>query len=160
MLKQFVTRVHTLFSISPDTTVLHTPSRSSWPKFSWTTTEFHWQFSKTWVNFLCKICHRSHPLEQLVWIEFGMAPQHLWGNLICCQWQSNQGIGLVWTYCFRLVNNPCWRLQSAGNSQETHETLHTEAALIARFMGPTWGPSGADRTQVGPMLAQWTLLSE
>ena len=26
-------------------------------------------------------------------------------------------------------------------------------------MGPTWGPSGADRTQVGPMLASWTLLS-
>ena len=32
-------------------------------------------------------------------------------------------------------------------------------SLIARFMGPTWGPSGADRTQVGPMLALWTLLS-
>ena len=31
--------------------------------------------------------------------------------------------------------------------------------LIARFMRPTWGPSGADRTQVGPMLAPWTLLS-
>ena len=31
--------------------------------------------------------------------------------------------------------------------------------LIARFMGPTWGPSGADRTQMGPMLAPWTLLS-
>ena len=31
--------------------------------------------------------------------------------------------------------------------------------LIAGFMGPTWGPSGADRTQVGPMLAPWTLLS-
>ena len=32
--------------------------------------------------------------------------------------------------------------------------------LLARFMGPTWGPSGADRrTQVGPMLAPWTLLS-
>ena len=29
-------------------------------------------------------------------------------------------------------------------------------SLIARFMGPTWGPSGADRTQVGPMLAAWT----
>ena len=26
-------------------------------------------------------------------------------------------------------------------------------------MGPTWGPSGADRTQVGPVLAPWTLLS-
>ena len=31
--------------------------------------------------------------------------------------------------------------------------------LIARFMGPTCGPSGADRAQVGPMLAPWTLLS-
>ena len=26
-------------------------------------------------------------------------------------------------------------------------------------MGPTLGPSGADRTQVGPMVAPWTLLS-
>ena len=25
-------------------------------------------------------------------------------------------------------------------------------------MGPTWGPPGAHRTQVGPMLATWTLL--
>ena len=31
--------------------------------------------------------------------------------------------------------------------------------MIARFIGPTWGPSGADSTQVGPMLAPWTLLS-
>ena len=27
------------------------------------------------------------------------------------------------------------------------------------FMGPTWGPPGADRTQVDPMLATWTWLS-
>ena len=32
-------------------------------------------------------------------------------------------------------------------------------SLIARSMGPIWGPSGAARTQVGPMLAPWTLLS-
>ena len=31
--------------------------------------------------------------------------------------------------------------------------------LIARLMESTWGPTGADRTQVGPMLATWTLLS-
>ena len=30
--------------------------------------------------------------------------------------------------------------------------------VFARFMGPTWGPPGADRTQVGPMLAPWILL--
>ena len=33
------------------------------------------------------------------------------------------------------------------------------ASLIARFMGPTWGPSGADRIQVGPMLALWNFLT-
>ena len=38
-------------------------------------------------------------------------------------------------------------------------TSQNEASLIARLMGPTWDPSGADRTQVGPMLAPWTLLS-
>ena len=32
-------------------------------------------------------------------------------------------------------------------------------SLIARFVGPIWGLSGADRTQMGPMLAPWTLLS-
>ena len=30
---------------------------------------------------------------------------------------------------------------------------------IARFMGPTWGPSGSCRPQMGPMLAPWILLS-
>ena len=30
---------------------------------------------------------------------------------------------------------------------------------IARFMGPTWGPSGSCRPQMGSMLAPWTLLS-
>ena len=30
---------------------------------------------------------------------------------------------------------------------------------IARFMGPTWGPYGSCRSQMGPMLAPWTFLS-
>ena len=29
---------------------------------------------------------------------------------------------------------------------------------IAKFMGPTWGPSGSCRPQMGPMSAPWTLL--
>ena len=32
-------------------------------------------------------------------------------------------------------------------------------SLIAKFMGPTWGPPGPCRPQVGLMLAPWTLLS-
>ena len=30
---------------------------------------------------------------------------------------------------------------------------------ITKFMGPTWGPPGTSRRQLGPMLAPWTLLS-
>ena len=30
---------------------------------------------------------------------------------------------------------------------------------IAKFMGPTWGPPGSCRPQMGPKLAPWTLLS-
>ena len=44
-----------------------------------------------------------------------------------------------------------------------HYTLPCDlgiTSLIARLMGPTWGPSGAGRTQVGPTLAPWTLLYE
>ena len=47
-----------------------------------------------------------------------------------------------------------WRLSSVPGNARAAST-----SLRARFMGPTWGPSGADRTQVGPMLAPWTLLS-
>ena len=30
---------------------------------------------------------------------------------------------------------------------------------IVKFMGPTWGPPGSCRPQMGPILAPWTLLS-
>ena len=35
----------------------------------------------------------------------------------------------------------------------------TVTSQIAKFMGPTWGPPGSCRPQMGPMLAPWTLLS-
>ena len=33
------------------------------------------------------------------------------------------------------------------------------ASTISKFMGSTWGPSGPDRAQVGPMLTPWILPS-
>ena len=39
----------------------------------------------------------------------------------------------------------------------SHLDLISAPPLITRFMGPTWGPPRADRTQVGPMLTPWTL---
>ena len=55
-------------------------------------------------------------------------------------------------------------VQSSGASEWALQIRQTllyvfPGDLIARFLGPTWGPSGADRTQVGPMLAPWTMLS-
>ena len=64
-------------------------------------------------------------------------------------WESVEWLTLYhcgWTkLCFRCINL----------------TFHSseDISLIARFLGPTWGPSGADKTKVGPMLAPWTLLS-
>ena len=47
----------------------------------------------------------------------------------------------------------------AKQTSDRHQIYASVTTLIARFMGPTWGPSGADRTQGGPVLAPWALLS-
>ena len=61
----------------------------------------------------------------------------------------------------------CW-VQSLHCYMQYHVTLNREPMLlqivllyisqIAKFMGPTWGPPGTCRPQLGPMLAPWTLL--
>ena len=54
-----------------------------------------------------------------------------------------------------------WNLKSHHEElwHQSEKEINISMTLIARFMGPTWVPSGADRTHVGPMLAPWTLLS-
>ena len=47
----------------------------------------------------------------------------------------------------------------AGVEYQTTDPVQPMNPLIARFMGPTWGLPGANRTQVGLMLATLTLLS-
>ena len=54
---------------------------------------------------------------------------------------------------------PCTRLSHWGLPCHMESENMVNTAQIARFMGPIWGPSGADKTQVGPMLAPRTLLS-
>ena len=55
--------------------------------------------------------------------------------------------------------NWCQCQASSSSSMYGRKRQSDTILLIARFMVPTWGPSGADRTQVGPMLTLWTLLS-
>ena len=44
----------------------------------------------------------------------------------------------------------------ACNVWVVHNIMRQNPTLIARFMGPKWGPSGTGRTQMGPILAPWT----
>ena len=56
-----------------------------------------------------------------------------------------------------IVENPIFF--TIDNKNSLGIFFKNAVAPIARFMGPTLGPSGTDRTLVGPMLAPWTLLS-
>ena len=42
-----------------------------------------------------------------------------------------------------------WQRTSRRNCFHDAAMAWIEPSLIVRFMGPTWGPTGADRTQVG-----------
>ena len=58
------------------------------------------------------------------------------------------------------LNVTILRLQlhfSGANGSTIHVIKDTTP--ITRFMGPTWGPPGSCRPQMGPMLAPWSLLS-
>ena len=63
------------------------------------------------------------------------------------------------TVCYILYNKGYIKQAFARYMPDKWGHIVGVSTLIARFMGPTWGPSGANRTQVGPMLAPWTLLS-
>ena len=60
-----------------------------------------------------------------------------------------------------LFRKVCWEDSACGYVcwLSCCHLLSMTCTLIARSMWPTWGPSGANRAQVGPMLAPWTLLS-
>ena len=46
-----------------------------------------------------------------------------------------------------------------GASLESGLYMYSMISQIAKLMGPTWGPPGSCRPQLGPMWAPWTLLS-
>ena len=62
-----------------------------------------------------------------------------------------------------LLPNQCWLLISEALDSYlgafANRVPKMICSQIAKFMGPTWGPPGSCRPQVGPMMAPWTLLS-
>ena len=61
--------------------------------------------------------------------------------------------------CFFWLSIICMICVDQMDDIPSHGWDLQKSSLIARFMGPTWGPPGANRTQVGPMMAPWSLLS-
>ena len=71
-------------------------------------------------------------------------------------------ISFTRTLCNNFYSHLCQPLRVLiQDAYMRHCSTNDTISLIAKFMGPKkiWGPSGADRAQVGPMLAPWTLLS-
>ena len=101
------------------------------------------------------------------------------GHLGCCTWYrvssatiKNVFISILTMYLlpetllYHQVRVHVYQLFPEENNRSPVDSPYNGPVIhkpfpsqIAKFMGPTWGPSGADRTQVGPMLAPWTLLS-
>ena len=82
-------------------------------------------------------------------------------SFMACKWW----IGSVPSVGFMHIS---FRLYFGSNRLPNKRTMHVccnfvshndRPAQMARFMGPTWGPPGSCRPQMGPMLAPWTLLS-
>ena len=58
-----------------------------------------------------------------------------------------------------LLDRICWKMPHRTIYYCSGSYIWALISLIARFLEPTWSPSGADRSQVGPMMAPWSLLS-
>ena len=72
--------------------------------------------------------------------------------------------GRWWLDCLIIIwwSTTCFRSDSNQNfclANPILPRLLCAASQIAKFMGPTWGPPGSRRPQMGPMLAPLTLLS-
>ena len=89
-----------------------------------------------------------HLLHFLLWrITDNLRPVHI---------LSRKCLRLLPIIIFITCGDGCWQRPRFQYPEVILILL--EICLIARFMGPTWDPPGADRTRVGPMLAPWTLL--
>ena len=91
-----------------------------------------------------------------VWSKkaYAMEPQHntVYSGIILVMGSANE------KRCY-IVMPPLIGWAHTKNDSCCYDAIMHVASQIAKFMGPTWGPPGSCRPQMGPMLAPWTLLS-
>ena len=104
--------------------------------------------------------HRAHYELIVTWcsVSFVLYHSSLWIHVIysailfrVVSLSQGQSCGKAWTMCIILMGMLYTRYAGAW--------LYIITTQIASLMGPTWGPPGSCRPQVGPMLAPGTLLS-
>ena len=79
-------------------------------------------------------------------------------------WELGRVLFICSSHCLVVLDRSAWHLPR-GRWILTYPgryllpSLSVNHTQIAKFMGPTWGPPGSCRPQMGPMLAPWILLS-
>ena len=113
----------------------------------------HSSYEKTMATFVVSVVL----IDVLAWLGIGTSTGTMMTEIECNIWR---------VYSLRLgeAYMPQWtgstQVQIAACGPYRAKSLPKSMLIqIARFMWPTWGPHGSERTQVGPMLAPWTLLS-
>ena len=89
-------------------------------------------------------------------------PKRVWWCRTICMW-SLWAMGITHIHTGSLRGYGLYYISFVRSSRIffTHGDRGWQASSsqIAKFMGPTWGQPGSCRSQMGPMLAPWTLLS-
>ena len=93
-------------------------------------------------NELCKTYQKAKCVYSQ-WLQPVSPPADCWATVSMYRYAQQRRQGWFrsegqWIYLYVLLNN---------------------ASQITKFMGPTWSPPETCRSQMGPMLAPWTLLS-
>ena len=128
----------------------------------------HWSFSYWQARFLTTVMQYVTSLQDSIPVGSTNCQRNVNSpsTLADCpaSWSFPEGHVLIIEACHRHLTLSYW-LDSMMTTYESYCTRYmvlktiSKLSLIAKFRGPTWGPSGADRTQVCPMLAPWTLFS-
>ena len=138
--------------------------------------QWHWQkmvstlqmtFSNwsSWMKIVPKSAVNNKPamVNRMAWSQIARFTCPTWGLSGSCRPQVGP-MWAPWTLLSEVSNRqqaitgqPITKLPDAYMHHSA--MMGRRTSLIARFMGPAWGPPGDDRTQVDPMLAPWTLLS-
>ena len=111
------------------------------------------------TNPLVHSCpHFRQPGERYIWL-----PYTQWLERYQLRWRDKYSAIWVLSASLLSIFLDCLLHVRHGQTVKSHVWIqlheHGTTSQIARIMRPTCGPPGAGRTQVGPMLATWTLLS-